>query len=61
MPFEEIKSFIGSIVSLSEDEMTEIVGYIEVKSIPKNSCFLEAGQICDSITCGSKIMAEVLT
>jgi len=49
MPFEEIKSFIGSIISLSEDEMAEIVDYIEVKSVPKNSCFLEAGQVCDSI------------
>jgi hypothetical protein len=31
MPFEEIKSFIVSIVSLSDDEMAEIVGFIEVK------------------------------
>ena len=49
IPFGEIKSFIGSIVSLSDNEMTEIVNFIEFKSIPKNSCFLEAGQVCDSI------------
>jgi hypothetical protein len=36
LPFEEIKSFIRSIVSLSDDDLAEIVDFIEVKSITNN-------------------------
>ena len=49
MSFERIKSFIGSIVSLNDEEWLQLTGFIEIKSVPKNGYFLEEGQVCDSI------------
>ncbi len=49
MPFEKIKSFIGSIVSLNDEEWLQLTDFIEIRSLPKNGYLLEEGQVCDSI------------
>ena len=49
MPFEKIKSFIRSIVPLNNEEWLQLEDFIEIKPLPKNSYFLEEGQVCDSI------------
>ena len=49
MPFEKIKNFIRSIVSINDPEWLQILGIIEIKLVAKNDYFLEEAQVCDSI------------
>jgi len=49
MNTELIKQVVNSIVSLTENEWQCLLGYFEQKTLTKNSCFLQEGQICDSI------------
>jgi len=49
MPFEKIKNFIRSIVSINDPEWLQILGIIEIKLVAKNDYFLEEGQQCDFI------------
>jgi len=45
----KIKSSIGSIVSLTDDELSIFCDFLEVKTLNKNEFFLEQGQICNYI------------
>lgn len=45
----KIKSSIGSIVSLTDDELSIFCDFLEVKTLNKNEFFLEEGQICNYI------------
>jgi len=47
--FNKIKSNIGTIISLTDEEFQSFCDVIEVKALKKNDLFLEEGQICDSI------------
>jgi CRP-like cAMP-binding protein len=49
MPFEKFKSFISSIVSITDIEWLQILDFFEIKLVAKNDCFLEEGQQCDFI------------
>jgi CRP-like cAMP-binding protein len=44
-----LKSQINSIVPLSTDEWSQLLPFIEYKTLKKNSYFLQEGQICESI------------
>ncbi|MBN2598509.1 Crp/Fnr family transcriptional regulator [Labilibaculum sp.] len=44
-----IKSSIGSIVSLTDEELLIFSGCLEMKTINKNEFFLKEGQVCDFI------------
>jgi CRP-like cAMP-binding protein len=45
----KIKSSIGSIVSLTDKELSVFCDFLEVKTLNKNEFFLEEGQICNYI------------
>ena len=45
----KLKEFIGSLISLNQEEWACLCGYLEVKTISKNKLLLHAGSVCDSI------------
>jgi len=45
----KIKSSIGSIVSLTDEELLLLCDFFEVQTLNKNELFLEEGQICNYI------------
>jgi len=47
--FNKIKSNIGTIISLTNEEFQSFCDVIEVKMLNKNDLFLEEGQICNFI------------
>jgi len=47
--FSRIKSNIGSIISLSDEEFSVFCDCLEVKTLNKNDLFLEEGQVCNYI------------
>ena len=47
--YSRIKSNIGSIISLKDDEFTVFCDFLKVKMLNKNDLFLEEGQICNYI------------
>jgi CRP-like cAMP-binding protein len=49
MPFEKVKCFISSIVSLNDEEWFQLTDFVEIRSLSKNGYLLEEGQVCDSI------------
>lgn len=49
MNTEILQKSVNSVVPFSNEEMQQLFGFIEVKTIQKNSYFLKEGQICDSI------------
>ena len=46
---QRIKSGIGPIISLTEDELLTFCNAFEVKQLKKNDFFLEEGQVCNFI------------
>lgn len=46
---DRIKRSIGSIVSLTEKEWSDLIDFTELKTLKKNELFLKEGQICDTI------------
>ncbi len=47
--FSELKSSIGPIVSLNDEELLLFCEYFEVQKLAKNEFFLKEGQICDFV------------
>jgi len=47
--FQQIKSGIESIVSLSDEELQTFCNVFETKIVKKNEFFLKEGQVCDFI------------
>ena len=47
--FSGIKSNIGSIISLSDEEFSVFCDCLEVKTLNKNDLFLEEGQVCNYV------------
>lgn len=44
-----IKNSIGSIISLTNEELAELYNSFELQTLKKNEFFLEAGQVCNYI------------
>ena len=45
----KLKEFIGSLISLNQEEWDCLCGYLKVKTIRKNEFLLREGSVCNSI------------
>ncbi|TXJ22495.1 MAG: Crp/Fnr family transcriptional regulator [Chitinophagaceae bacterium] len=45
---EILKTYIRCIISIDEEELTEIIAAFYYKTIKKDACLLKAGQFCDA-------------
>lgn len=46
---DKIKSYIGSIISLSDEEWLLLFNFITIKNLKKNDFLLKEGHVCNSI------------
>jgi CRP/FNR family transcriptional regulator, anaerobic regulatory protein len=46
---QQIISFVSSVLSLTAEELTLLLGALQIKTLSKNDFFLKEGQVCDSI------------
>ena len=63
MNIDRLKPVISPIVSLTDNEWLQLVGFVETRTLKKNKMLLSEGQVCDSIAyicCGSLIYFKAL-